>query len=448
EYEPCNECSNCLEMNSGRSIDIVEIDAASNTGVDNVRDNIIDAIRFIPNKGKFKVFVIDEVHMLSTSAFNALLKTLEEPPAYALFILATTEIHKIPATILSRCQRFDFKRIDSGDMIKRLRMLLEKESVKVSDDVLDAIVRISEGCLRDAESLLGQVLALGEKEIDMQIASLVLPAVHFGAVIDILTSASENQIHTILKILEDYVQQGGSIKHLINELIDASRLMMMSTLSGSYKMTCDAVSEEKIRNAGRVLGTKKCIDLINRLVDAKVKPVIDASPQLPLEVLFVDFCDIAEQKESLRVEIPSDKIQDEQSLKVDVAEVRVEKTEEKIKNIDATEEVAVIGTEWSINDLASKWGRVCEAVRKRNVALPLVLQGAKPLRMEDGKVVLGFTHEFHCETIKESKNSLMLIQAIEEVMQSKVDICIEKVVPTDEKIASNLADAFGGAVIG
>ena len=119
ESEPCNECSSCLDIINGKAMDIIEIDAASHTGVDNVRENIIENVRFAPNKSKFKVFIIDEVHMLSISAFNALLKTLEEPPSHAMFILCTTEIHKVPETIISRCQRFDFKKMAAGEMIKR-----------------------------------------------------------------------------------------------------------------------------------------------------------------------------------------------------------------------------------------------------------------------------------------------------------------------------------------
>src|SRR3989339_626328 len=148
--EPCNVCSSCQEITGGSSLDVYEIDAASNTGVDHVREHIIESVRFSPNKAKMKVFIIDEVHMLSTSAFNALLKTLEEPPAHALFILATTEIHKVPATILSRCQRFDFKKISKEAMVTRLASIVKQEKRNVDEDVLLGIAKHSGGSERDA----------------------------------------------------------------------------------------------------------------------------------------------------------------------------------------------------------------------------------------------------------------------------------------------------------
>jgi DNA polymerase-3 subunit gamma/tau len=174
-FEPCNVCAACREITAGSFLDVYEMDAASNTGVDHVRENIIEHVRFTPVHGRYKVYIIDEVHMLSPSAFNALLKTLEEPPAHVLFILATTEIHKVPATIISRCQRFDFRRLTADETVARLQILCAEEQVKVAEEVLRQIARQTEGCERDAESMLGQLLALGEQEIGFDEASLVLP---------------------------------------------------------------------------------------------------------------------------------------------------------------------------------------------------------------------------------------------------------------------------------
>ncbi|MCD4760349.1 DNA polymerase III subunit gamma/tau, partial [bacterium] len=166
ESEPCNKCEICKLITEGRSMDIIEIDAASHTGVDNVRENIIANSQVPPFNSKgYKVFIIDEVHMLSKSAFNALLKTLEEPPKHVIFILATTEIHKVPETIISRCQRFDLKKIPLKDMVKRMSEIIEWEKVRMPETILAEIARRSEGCLRDAESLLGQVISLSSDEV-------------------------------------------------------------------------------------------------------------------------------------------------------------------------------------------------------------------------------------------------------------------------------------------
>ncbi|MEK7539847.1 MAG: DNA polymerase III subunit gamma/tau, partial [Patescibacteria group bacterium] len=173
--EPDNLCASCKRILDGAALDVIEIDAASHTGVDNVREHVITAARVPPVGLKRKVFIIDEVHMLSTSAFNALLKTLEEPPEHALFIMATTESHKIPMTIVSRCQRFDFKRILLDQMVDRLSRVAKSEGVEVDRAVLDRVAAKSEGALRDAETLLGQLFALGETKISEDVAELVLP---------------------------------------------------------------------------------------------------------------------------------------------------------------------------------------------------------------------------------------------------------------------------------
>ncbi|HSN93440.1 MAG TPA: DNA polymerase III subunit gamma/tau, partial [Anaerolineaceae bacterium] len=158
---PCNHCANCLAVNEGRFLDLIEIDAASNTSVDDIRD-LRDKINFSPSQGRMKVYIIDEVHMLSSSAFNALLKTLEEPPSHVIFILATTEIHKIPATVLSRCQRYEFRRIPVPTIIEKLKILCKQENIKIDDDALSLVARQATGAMRDAISLVDQLSSIGK----------------------------------------------------------------------------------------------------------------------------------------------------------------------------------------------------------------------------------------------------------------------------------------------
>ncbi|MBP9747448.1 DNA polymerase III subunit gamma/tau, partial [Patescibacteria group bacterium] len=173
--EPCESCPSCQQFLEGRSLDVIEIDAATHTGVDMIREAIIEHVRFAP-VGKRKVYILDEAHMLTPNAWNALLKTLEEPPSYAFFVFATTEWHKVPPTILSRCQRFEFRRIQDGDMVTRLRDLAERQSWKVEAEVFPLIASRAEGCLRDAETLLAQVGALAEDGvISFATAGLVIP---------------------------------------------------------------------------------------------------------------------------------------------------------------------------------------------------------------------------------------------------------------------------------
>jgi len=167
DVQACGQCFNCATITAGRSLDIIEIDAASHTGVDNVRE-IIEAVKLPTTSLKYKVYIIDEVHMLSTGAFNALLKTLEEPPTHVIFILATTEIHKVPETIISRCQRFDFTRLPIQLIIQKLSAIAKSEEIKISPESLEMIALASEGGMRDAESLLGQIMALEDKNITVK----------------------------------------------------------------------------------------------------------------------------------------------------------------------------------------------------------------------------------------------------------------------------------------
>ena len=232
--EPCLECAQCLAMTQGNSLDLIEVDAASHTGVDHVRDAIIAATRVATAGAKYKVFIIDEVHMLSISAFNALLKTLEEPPTHVVFIVATTEIHKVPATILSRCQRFQFSRISHTEMLERLKMLVKKEGRSVDAAVLDEIAGRSEGSLRDAETTLGQILGLEETApITMDIAELVIPRTVDSDVIRFGTLLGGSDTATAIQELKTFEEAGGEPLRLVEGLIQFMREALIARLSVS-----------------------------------------------------------------------------------------------------------------------------------------------------------------------------------------------------------------------
>lgn len=471
EKEPCNKCTSCEEMNIGRALDIVEIDAASNTGVDNVRENIIESVRFAPTKGKFKVFIIDEVHMLSTSAFNALLKTLEEPPAHALFVLATTEIHKIPQTILSRCQRFDFHRIASPDMVKRLQEIAKEEGVTVAEDVLNQIARLSEGCLRDAESLLGQILALGEKEIGPEEASIILPVTNTALVVDLTDAVSRQDVTDALNKLNEFVDQGGSIKNLIDEMIDFSRTMLLLSLGGPYHDHYDADAMEKMKKIMERFSAADCSKWLDVLLSVKSRPTYDALPHLPLEIAMVLFCDrtqsvvntpslgkVQARGADLSLEEAPAPVSAPPSAPAPSAPKVAESvtkavTEEKAPEApaEAAEETAVPAGAGrkaiSIEELEMKWGRCCEAIKKRSVALPLALVGAQLVKCEDGVLEIGFNTKFHYENVNSAKNNKIISDSINEVMQSSIGVKAVFLKAEEEQALGELVDAFGGEVV-
>src|SRR3989344_9182778 len=208
QFEPCNACGAWEQIRAGRHIDVIEVDAASQTGVDNVRENIIENAQFKPTTAKYKVFIIDEVHMLSNSSFNALLKTLEEPPAHVIFILATTELHKLPATVISRCQRFNFKKIGYDEMLARLKKISEEEKIKVDKEVFGRIINKSDGCLRDAESLLGQVFSLDLKKITVEDAQMILPSSNVESIIEFLEAITQGDGARALKLINTLTEEG------------------------------------------------------------------------------------------------------------------------------------------------------------------------------------------------------------------------------------------------
>ena len=294
EFEPCNQCSSCLEINQGKSLDLIEIDAASNRGIDEIRE-LKEGIRFSPTRLKYKVFIIDEVHMLTPPAFNALLKTLEEPPSHTIFVLATTEAHKIPATIISRCQHFNFHKISTEDIIKALKAIIRNEGVIVEENVLQLIAWRAEGGLRDAESILEQVLTLGgpkDEPITLSKVKKFLGVVGQSEISDLVESIINRQSDRAVNLVNQYIDNGIGVNHLLKLLIDYLRQVLILKINPdlsekvSQQLTKEQVSV--ILEQGKRIEANDLIQLISFLLDANLlKETI--IPQLPLELALVKF---------------------------------------------------------------------------------------------------------------------------------------------------------------
>lgn len=224
--DPCNECEICKAITAGRLNDVIEIDAASNNGVEEIRD-IRDKVKYAPTQADYKVYIIDEVHMLSTSAFNALLKTLEEPPANVVFILATTDPHKIPATIISRTQRFDFKRITSGAILERMEYILKQKQFEYDEKALNVIARAAEGGMRDALSILDQVLSFGDNEVTLDNALLVTGSVTRENLIKYLSQVQNHETVAGLQTIHAILDEGKDAKRLLEDLINCCRDLLL-----------------------------------------------------------------------------------------------------------------------------------------------------------------------------------------------------------------------------
>ena len=240
--KPCLECESCRMVAEGEDIDVIEIDAASHTGVDNIRDLRGNSI-YRPARARFKIFIIDEVHMLSTGAFNALLKTLEEPPSHVKFILATTEIQKVPATIQSRCQRFDFRSIDMDTISARLRSILDDEQVEADPTVIRRVARLANGSMRDALSLLDQLLAFGSAKLDEELIEQVLPTAHNELVFELVDRIGAQDPAAALSAVEECLGSGLTHERLCESLIEHLRSLMVLAVCGGSTELLDVPSQ-------------------------------------------------------------------------------------------------------------------------------------------------------------------------------------------------------------
>ena len=232
---PCNKCRSCIEITAGSSLDLYEIDGASNRGIQEIRE-LKEKIRFLPTSSKYKIIIIDEVHMLTTEAFNALLKTLEEPPAHVFFMFATTELHKIPITILSRCQRYELKRVAAEDLGAHFKKLAEAEGVAIDQAALDLIVRESEGSVRDGLSLLDQVFSYGEKEIAVDDVIEVLGLVSRDIILGITTALLEKNPGAALQALDETFSFGVDLKRFSGDLLSAFRTLILCKIDGCQEL--------------------------------------------------------------------------------------------------------------------------------------------------------------------------------------------------------------------
>lgn len=291
--EPCGECANCTSISSGTNIDVIEIDAASNNGVDNIRD-LRENVRMVPTSGRYKVYIIDEVHMLSTSAFNALLKTLEEPPPHAVFILATTEAHKIPATIISRCQRHDFRRVPIAEIVRLLSSILEAEGVRATPEALHAIARAAEGGIRDAESILDELITYCTGEITFQDVNDVLGLVNWDVLHELCQAIIERDVARQLRIVEDVVAGGKDLSQFVQEILRYYRNLLVCKSSGALDLL--HLPEDEIAHLQERAGHYSLTPLI-RLVEqfAELNKDFDSqlAQRIALEALLIRLSKVA-----------------------------------------------------------------------------------------------------------------------------------------------------------
>lgn len=338
DNEPCNECESCREILEDKTMDVVEIDAASNNSVDDIRE-LRENVKYSPSKSKYKVYIIDEVHMLSQGAFNALLKTLEEPPSYVIFILATTEPHKIPATILSRCQRFDFKRVTVKDISSRMKYICEKEGIEADDKALNLIARNSQGALRDALSILDQCISFQGHTISYNDVIELLGSVNIEQLFDLAESIIKENTKKSLQILNDFIVWGKDVRNLVNDLIDHFRNLMVCKISNDLDDIISLPEEtiDLLKQQATTIDTNNLIRILNILSETQDAMKSSSNPRVLMEVTMIKIVQpmFDESKEALIKRIEN------LEKKIESGDIKVNhiSTNQSVDNFDGNDQI-------------------------------------------------------------------------------------------------------------
>lgn len=440
QSEPCNECNNCIEISSGRSIDVIEIDAASNRGIDEIRE-LRENVKFAPVNSKYKVYIIDEAHMLTIEAFNALLKTLEEPPGHVIFILATTEPHKIPATILSRCQRFDFRMLTQKEIINRLKELLaldnKNESIHIEDEALSLIAESADGGMRDAESLLDQVLSFSNGNITAQRVSELLGIGSYqllGKLIDNIIQGNSSQS---LENLNQLAIHGADLSQCLKKLVSYFRDIMV------YKINPNLIDASQTRMQElEKLSKGISIDRIMKIVKILTQTENDIKQlgyeRLNFELALVKLSKLKDDS------VPLDKVLD----KLEEIENKLSTRDFKISNIVSesemryndllqrdTPQMEIKGSdaEKLSDPLQVEWNKFLELIKKKSVPIHAFLIEAVPVSIEDGTITIDFDPKYslHREKVLEALEKELSDEELTKLMGKKTSLKVQPI--KDEK---------------
>jgi DNA polymerase-3 subunit gamma/tau len=430
EERPCNTCAICQAVNEKRLLDLIEIDAASNTGVDDVRE-LRERVGFRPNEARYKVYVIDEVHMLSNAAFNALLKTLEEPPSHAIFVLATTEPHKIPATVLSRCQRFDFRRIPVSQIVARLEWLIEQEHIQADREALTLIARQATGSMRDAESLIDQLASYDGKGITVAEVRAALGAGASETVIQVTDALARGDVAQGLGAINTAVDEGADPRQFARQMVEHLRaLLLMRLKSGIVPAHVSEDMRPRLEKQAAAFSPQMLARAVRLFNQAAAEAKGGWQPQLPLEMAFIEAMlppepeSAGPRAQSARdiPHTPPPARHATSSPKSKPAPARAASTAPsppttKVQELEPAYSRPAPGDgSLTPETLRSRWPEFLNALRPRNLSLEALMRSCEPVAVEGDVVLLGFTHNFHRGKVEEEHNKRM----VEEVLSSLV----------------------------
>jgi DNA polymerase-3 subunit gamma/tau len=419
---PCNQCDHCLAVNEGRFMDLIEIDAASNTSVDDVRD-LRDKINFAPNEGKFKIYIVDEVHMLSSAAFNALLKTLEEPPPHAIFVLATTEVHKIPATVLSRCQRHEFRRIPTATMVPYLQGLIEEEGIKVEPAALELIARQATGSVRDAISLLDQMASTGE-DVTLERTRQILGTAKSEAVRMIVASIVDGNPAEGLAVLHQALDGGTDPRQLARQLVDYLRDLLMVKMENAGLVDAPDDQREKMAQQAQALGISHMVRAVRAFSQAAAAGRATWQAGLPLELAYIEACGVGGEQaasppaDSSRPQAEISATSASEKSQTDLPSKSSSKSRPVKSTLPAVAEDAIV----SMQQVLDRWREILQAARKRDPQTQGLLNSCRPLGLQSGALVIGFESDLLREKMEDGSKLDITRQALLDVFGKPVEV--------------------------
>jgi DNA polymerase-3 subunit gamma/tau len=457
--EPCNVCEMCKKINEGLAIDVTELDAASNNGIDKIRD-IIDDTKYPPQEAKYKIYIMDEVHMLSVGAVNAFLKTLEEPPKNVIFILATTDPQKLPITILSRCQRFDFKRINQKEISNRLRKITDAQNINYEQKSLDLISRVSDGALRDAVSILDQAIAMGENEIKYEDLVSILGLVTNEYLFDITDAVIDRNIEKAMLIVDKLMYAGKDMQLFMKDLIAHFRNLLMVKVTNNPEEVLDMSLENiaMVREQGRKIRVEEIMRAIRILQEAEINSKASKQSRLYLELAIIKMCKIEYDTSNevilsrinkLEENLKNGKIQVVQSEGIEQAVNSEDNNAKTVNPVKSKMPEADVNSQRSkfegnanstltLDDVGRAWTEIIEAFKaKRAMIVYASIVTAKPYSTKNGVVTLEYeaTYAFNKQRLEKAEYREVVNSVFSEILKEK--IIVDYIVRKDNEHKDN-----------
>lgn len=464
--EPCNECEMCRKINDGLAIDVTELDAASNNGVDKIRD-IIDDVKYPPQEARFKVYIMDEVHMLSTGAVNAFLKTLEEPPNNVIFILATTDPQKLPITILSRCQRFDFKRINNNEITERLRKIVNEQNALADDKSLNLIARVSDGAMRDALSILDQAISMGNGAVEYDVLINMLGLVTNDHLFNLTNSVIQRNVEKSIGIIDEVVYAGKDIYLFIKDLIAHYRNILMAKVTNNPEEVLD-MSEENIaliKEQASKIRAEEVMRYIRILQETESNAKVSKQARLYLELAVIKMCKIEYDTSNEVILTRINKLEEglkNGSLKVVSAastnkgdskkEVVTNKPNREQPKLRSNDIVANENSKVTLNDIQRSWKDILERFKARRamIVYASMLTG-KPVECKNGVLTIQYEDQFkfNKDRLEKPEYRAIIQEVLAEIFREDIKIAfeVEEVSNNEKSTADMLLETLGSDMV-